>query len=116
MAKDKDCIFCKIAGGEIKSDLLYHDDEVVAFRDINPKAPTHILVIPRDHIPSLNDTTPEHKRLLGHMVNVATALARSEKLDSKGYRLLLNCGPDSGQEVPHIHLHLLGGKKLGPLG
>jgi len=112
----EECIFCKIASGEIKSELLYHDDEVVAFRDINPKAPTHILVIPRDHIPTLNDTTPEHKRLLGHMSNVAVALAKSEKLEKGGYRLLLNCGPDAGQEVFHIHLHLLGGHKLAPLG
>jgi histidine triad (HIT) family protein len=112
----KDCIFCKIIGGEIKSDFLYQDNEVVAFRDINPKALTHILVIPRDHIPSLNETTPEHKRLLGHMVNVASALARSEKVDKKGFRLIMNAGPDSGQEVPHLHLHLLGGQKLAPLG
>lgn len=112
----EDCIFCKIAGGEIKTDLLYQDDDVVAFRDINPKAPTHILVIPRDHIPSLNETTPENKRLLGHMVNVASALARSEKVDQSGFRLLINSGADSGQEVPHLHLHLLGGQKLAPIG
>jgi histidine triad (HIT) family protein len=112
----EDCIFCKIAGGEIKTDLLYQDDEVVAFRDINPKAPTHILVIPKDHIPSLNETTPEHKRLLGHMVNVASALAKSEKVDKSGFRLLINSGADAGQEVPHLHLHLLGGQKLAPIG
>jgi len=112
----EDCIFCKIASGEIKTDLLYGDDEVVAFRDINPRAPTHILVIPRDHIPSLNETTPENKRLLGHMVNVASALARSEKVDSSGFRLLINSGADAGQEVPHLHLHLLGGDKLAPIG
>ena len=112
----EDCIFCKIASGEIKTDLLYGDDEVVAFRDINPRAPTHILVIPRDHIPSLNETTPENKRLLGHMVNVASALARSEKVDSSGFRLLINSGADAGQEVPHLHLHLLGGRPLGKMG
>lgn len=112
----EDCIFCKIASGDIKTDFLYHDDEVVAFRDINPKAPTHILIIPREHIPSLNDTTPEHKRLLGHMSNVACALAKSEGVDKGGYRLLINCGPDAGQEVPHLHLHLLGGHQLAPMG
>jgi histidine triad (HIT) family protein len=112
----EDCIFCKIAGGEIATDLLYSDDEVVAFRDINPKAPTHILVIPKDHIPSLNETTPEHKRLLGHMANVASALARSEKVDKSGFRLLINSGANAGQEVPHLHLHLLGGQKLASIG
>jgi histidine triad (HIT) family protein len=112
----EDCIFCKIAGGEIATDLLYSDDEVVAFRDINPKAPTHILVIPKDHIPSLNETTPEHKRLLGHMANVASALARSEKVHQSGFRLLINSGADAGQEVPHLHLHLLGGQKLASIG
>lgn len=112
----EDCIFCNIASGEIATDLLYQDDDVVAFRDINPKAPTHILVIPRDHIPSLNETTPENKRLLGHMVNVASALAKSEKVDGNGFRLLINSGADSGQEVPHLHLHLLGGQKLAAIG
>jgi len=112
----KDCIFCKIITGEIKSNFLYQDDKVVAFRDINPKAPTHILVIPREHIASLVDTTAKHEKLLGHMTNVACALAKSEKVDKKGYRLIMNAGPDSGQEVPHIHLHLLGGLKLAPLG
>jgi histidine triad (HIT) family protein len=112
----KDCIFCKIISGEIKGNFLYQDDKVVAFRDINPKAPTHILIIPREHIASLVDTTAKHEKLLGHMANVACTLAKSEKVEKGGYRLIMNAGPDSGQEVPHIHLHLLGGQKLAPLG
>ena len=111
-----DCIFCRIIGGEIPGDILYQDDEVIALRDINPQAPTHILIIPKAHIPSLAETTIEHRALMGHMVYVASELARGEGIAARGYRLVINSGPESGQEVPHLHLHLLGGRVMGNLG
>lgn len=111
-----DCIFCRIAGGEIESDLLYQDDRVVAFADINPKAPVHILVVPRAHIDSAAGLTEEDASLIGHMVIVANRLARESGTADKGYRLTVNCGPGGGQEVPHLHLHLLGGRQMGDMG
>jgi len=113
---NKDCIFCRINAGEIQSDILYQDDEVIAFRDINPQAPTHILIIPKAHIPSLAEITAEQQALMGHLVYVTTEVARREGIAESGYRLVVCSGPDSGQEVPHIHFHLLGGRKLGKLG
>ena len=111
-----DCIFCRIISGEIPGDILYQDDEVIAFRDINPQAPTHILIMPKTHIPSLADITIDHGALMGHMVCVASELASSEGISARGYRLVINSGPESGQEVPHLHLHLLGGRVMGNLG
>lgn len=111
-----DCIFCRIIRGEIPGDILYQDENVIALRDINPQAPTHILIIPREHIPSLVETTVDHKAVLGHMIFVASELAKSEEVATRGYRLVLNSGPESGQEVPHLHLHLLGGRVMGYLG
>lgn len=111
-----DCIFCRIISGEIKSDILYQDEEVVAIRDINPQAPTHILVLPRSHIASLTQVGADQKPLLGHMVYVASELAKREGISKKGYRLVINSGAEAGQEVPHLHLHLLGGRALGKLG
>ena len=113
---NKDCIFCRIISGELQSDILYQDDEVIALRDINPQAPTHILIMPKAHIPSLAEITKDHQALIGHMAQVANELANSEGIASSGYRLVINSGPDSGQEVPHLHLHLLGGRSLGSLG
>lgn len=113
---NKDCIFCRIISGEIKSEILYQDDEVIAMRDINPQAPTHILIVPKAHIPSLAQISADHEVLMGHIVHVAAELARSEGIATSGYRLVINSGPDSGQEVPHLHLHLLGGRALGRLG
>ena len=112
-----DCIFCKIAVGEIPSDTLYHDDEVVAFRDISPQAPVHVLVIPRKHVESLVQLTGDESSLVAHMVDVANQLAREEGVAESGYRLVINCGEQGGQLVPHLHLHLLGGRSLsGELG
>jgi len=105
-----DCVFCRIAAGEIPAKLVFSDDRAVAFRDLNPQAPTHILVIPREHVASIADAEARHEPLLGHLVLVAGELARREGVAESGYRLVLNHGPDAGQSVFHIHLHLLGGR------
>ena len=107
-----DCIFCKIAAGEIATDFVYQDDDVVAFRDITPQAPTHILIIPRRHIGTLLDATLESARLLGHMQYAAVEIARQEGLAERGFRLVTNCLEEAGQSVFHLHLHLLGGRRL----
>ena len=111
-----DCLFCKILAGEIPVDLVYESETAVAFRDINPQAPTHILIMPKAHIPSLAEITVDHRAIMGHMLFVASELAKSEGISSRGYRLVINSGPESGQEVPHLHLHLLGGRVMGMLG
>ncbi len=111
-----ECIFCKIARGEVKSDILYRDDTVFVIRDIRPKAPTHLLVMPLEHVTSLASPRPGQEAILGHMLTVAGQMAKREKVDVSGYRLIINQGPDSGQEVPHLHLHVLGGKRLGAMG
>ncbi len=107
-----DCIFCQIVAGEIPADILHRDDRVVAFRDISPQAPVHVLIIPREHISYLSDLTGEQSALAGHMVGVANQLARSEGIADSGYRVVLNCGEQGGQLVPHLHMHLLGGREL----
>jgi len=111
-----DCIFCKIIAGEIPSEILYRDEEVIAFRDIHPAAPIHLLIVPQKHIPSLADVSADDLPLVGHMVDVANQLARKESISESGYRLVVNCGKEAGQEVPHLHLHLLGGRKLSSMG
>ncbi len=112
-----DCIFCQIVAGNIPSEILYQDEEVIVFRDINPQAPVHLIVIPKRHIPSLVHISEAESSLIGHMVNVANQLAKSEGVFESGYRLVINCGEQGGQLVPHLHLHLLGGRKLsGELG
>lgn len=111
-----DCIFCQIASGKIPTDLLYQDEDIVAFRDINPKAPVHVLIVPRRHVVSTEELNDNDTALAGKMILAGRQLARSERVASSGYRLLFNCGPDSGQEVPHLHLHLLGGRKMGIMG
>jgi histidine triad (HIT) family protein len=112
-----DCIFCQIASGKIPADIVYQDKEVVAFRDINPQAPVHILVIPRRHIPSLDQLKEGELPVVTHMIEVANQLAKKEGIAQKGYRLAINCGEEGGQFVPHLHLHLLGGRRLsGQLG
>ena len=108
-----DCIFCKIAAGEIPADLVYEDDHLVAFNDITPQAPTHILVIPRKHVATLLDTTPESAALLGRMQQAAVEIARQQGLDQRGFRLVTNCLEEAGQSVFHLHTHLLGGRRLG---
>jgi histidine triad (HIT) family protein len=106
-----DCLFCKIAAKEMDSDVVHESENVVAFRDINPAAPTHILVIPRRHIGSASELGPEEGALLGEMFEVLASLARSEDLDG-GHRIVTNIGGDAGQTVPHVHFHLLGGRSM----
>lgn len=111
------CIFCKISNSEETSNLLYQDDLVTAFRDIHPVAPTHILVIPNQHITSLNEIQTQDEPLVGHMYKVAQQLAVSEGIDRNGYRITMNTGPDGGQTIFHLHLHLIGGQRMRyPIG
>lgn len=105
------CIFCKIAAGEIPSTKVYEDETILAFRDINPMAPTHILVIPKTHIPSVAGITAENSSVVAHIFEVIPTIAEKEGLVN-GYRVVSNCGPDAGQTVPHLHFHILGGKQL----
>jgi histidine triad (HIT) family protein len=107
-----ECIFCQIASGKIPSDRVYQDKEIIAFRDIKPQAPVHILVIPKRHIPSLDQLKENELPVIAHMVEVANQLAKREGIAEKGYRLAINCGEEGGQLVPHLHLHLLGGRRL----
>jgi len=107
-----DCIFCQIATGKVSSNILYQDEEVIAFRDINHQAPTHLIIIPKRHIPSLTHLSEAETPLIGQIVNIANQLAKMEGISESGYRLTINCGEEGGQLVPHLHLHLLGGRKL----
>lgn len=109
----KDCIFCKIVKGEIPSDIIYQDEAVLVFPDINPATPVHLLVIPKEHIPSLADLDESHMGILDRMVNAAKIAAREKGIAESGYRVCINNGPDAGQVVPHLHMHLLGGRSLG---
>ena len=106
-----DCLFCKIIAGDIPSTKVYEDESVYAFRDINPQAPTHILVVPKAHIADCNDVTVENSGVVSHIFEVIPEIARTEGL-TKGYRVVSNCGPDAGQTVQHLHFHILGGKTL----
>ncbi len=106
-----DCIFCKIINKEIPSTLIYEDEKVVAFHDINPQAPVHFLIIPKDHIESNDDITDEHSTIIGHVFAVAKRLAKENGLNN-GYRIVNNCKEDGGQSVNHIHFHVLGGRKM----
>jgi histidine triad (HIT) family protein len=106
------CIFCKIISGEIPGEMLHQDDEIVAFRDINPRAPIHILIVPRKHIAAMNEMADSDLPLLGKMAGVAKQLAKAEGISERGYRLVVNCGLEGGQSVPHLHMHLLGGRQL----
>lgn len=107
-----DCIFCKIAAGEMGGPPLYRDDEVTAFRDINPQAPVHILIVPNRHIESVSAAGEDDEALLGKLLLVAAQLANAEGIAESGYRLVLNTGPQAGQSVPHVHAHLLGGRPM----
>lgn len=107
-----DCLFCKIANGEIPATLVHEDDRVVAFRDVNPQAPVHTLVIPRRHITTLNELAAEDGALIGHMLLTAQQLAAKEGVAESGFRLVMNCNREGGQTVFHIHLHLLGGRYM----
>lgn len=106
------CIFCRIVAGEIPATIVHRDDQVTAFRDINPQAPVHVLVVPNRHIPRVGALTEQDEALVGHLVRTAATLAASEGVAERGYRLVLNSGPDAGQSVDHLHLHLLAGRRL----
>lgn len=106
------CLFCKIAQGEIPAKKIFEDSEILAFHDIKPQAPTHILIIPKQHIATINDVDSKDEQLLGRMVLTAKKLAKSEQFSDDGYRLVFNVNSGGGQEVYHIHLHLLGGRQM----
>jgi len=108
----EDCVFCKIIAGQIPGDFVYRSDTVVAFRDIHPAAPVHILIVPTHHIASFADLTEADSDLVGQMVAVANRLAKQEGIAEKGYRVVINVGTGGGQVVPHLHMHLLGGRDM----
>jgi histidine triad (HIT) family protein len=108
-------LFEKIIAGELPANVLYRDDRVIAFADIRPAAPVHILIVPHKPIPTANDIADEDEALIGHMFIVARDLARKQGIAESGYRLIINCNADGGQEVYHLHVHLLGGRALGPI-
>jgi histidine triad (HIT) family protein len=108
-----ECIFCKIANGELPATVLYEDDGVMAFRDINPQAPVHVLIIPKKHIPSVIHMEGDDYNIVGHIFQVVNKLADEEGISKEGFRLVVNCGERAGQTVGHIHLHLLGGRDFG---
>lgn len=109
----KNCIFCKIINREIPSNIVYEDEKVIAFNDINPAAPIHILVIPKKHIETLLDISEEDSSLIAYIYQIINKIVEEKGFDKKGFRVITNCGEDSGQEVKHIHFHVLAGKKLG---
>lgn len=111
---DENCLFCKIAEHKLPSNIEKESETIIAFRDINPKAPVHILIIPKKHLASLNEVSEDDRTLLGDMLLMAKEIAEKNGLKDRGYRLILNTGKDGGQLVGHLHLHLLGGKPLGP--
>jgi histidine triad (HIT) family protein len=111
-----DCLFCKMVAGEILVTRLYDDDQVMAFRDISPRAPEHVLIIPKQHIASANELRAEHDNLLGRLFAAARQIAAELGLTERGYRLTFNVGPEGGQTVYHLHLHLLGGRQMGAEG
>jgi len=113
----EECLFCRIVAGEIPSDIVYQDKEFLAFRDIKPQAPKHIIIIPKTHITSLAELSEQQQGLIGRLVILARNLAEKEGIAQRGYRLAINCGPEGGQVIPHLHLHLIGGRRLnGRLG
>ncbi|MEN6301593.1 MAG: histidine triad nucleotide-binding protein [Armatimonadia bacterium] len=109
----EDCLFCKIVRGEIPSGMVYEDERVYAFRDIDPQAPVHVLVVPREHIGRVSEVGEGKEELVGHLVWVAAEVARREGVEEDGYRLVINCGEHGGQAVEHLHVHLLGGRAMG---
>ena len=109
----EDCIFCKIIKREIPASIVYEDEQIIAFKDIQPAAPIHILVIPKKHIASLVELNEEDELLIGKIYTVINKVAEAQGVKEKGYRVIVNCGKDGGQEVGHLHFHLLAGKKLG---
>jgi histidine triad (HIT) family protein len=109
---ESDCLFCNISAGEISADIVLQDDNVVAFRDINPKAPTHVLIIPRRHIATINDLETGDASTVGLLFMAAADIAKSEGISEEGYRVVMNCNAAAGQSVFHVHLHLLGGRNM----
>lgn len=109
----EDCVFCKIIKGEIPSEKVYEDEEILAFKDIDPAAPIHILVIPKKHIENLLEVKEEDSYLIGHIYQVINKIARDMGIEQDGFRVIVNCGKDAGQEVMHVHFHMLAGRKLG---
>jgi len=110
---DQGCLFCRIVAGEIPARIVFQDEQVLAFEDITPQAPVHLLIVPKRHLPHLFATATEEAPLLGRMITTASALARQAGLEEKGFRLVMNCLADAGQSVFHLHLHLLGGRRMG---
>lgn len=110
----EDCIFCKIIKGEIPAKKVYEDEEILAFNDIQPAAPIHVLIIPKKHIANLMEIEPEDTALMGNIIQTAKKIAKQLGIEQDGFRLIANCGKDAGQEVMHIHFHLLAGRKMGP--
>ena len=108
-----DCLFCKMVNGEIKPDVVYENEAILAFRDINPQAPVHVLVVPKKHIATLNDLEPEHDVLVGEMYLTAKKVAGKLGIAESGYRTVMNCNEGAGQSVFHLHLHILGGRQMG---
>lgn len=111
-----DCVFCKIAAGEVPADIVYEDEAVVAFNDIAPQAPVHILVIPKAHLASANELSEANAEIVGRLALRAGMLARERGIDGPGYRLVMNCNRQGGQTVFHLHMHLMGGRQLGAMG
>ncbi|MFA6525324.1 MAG: histidine triad nucleotide-binding protein [Patescibacteria group bacterium] len=111
-----DCVFCSIIRKEGSADIVFEDDEIIAFRDIAPQAPVHILIVPKKHVEKISDLTEDDALLMGSLVNRARVLAKKYDISNSGYRLVFNCGDEGGQIIDHIHLHLIGGKKLGAIG
>lgn len=109
----EDCIFCKIINREIPSKIVYEDDKIIAFNDVNPAVPIHILVVPKKHIPTLLDIPEDENELISYIYQTINKIAKEQGFAEKGFRVIANCGEDSGQEVQHIHFHVLAGKKLG---
>lgn len=107
-----DCLFCRIVAGEIPSNLIHEDDHCVAFEDVGPQAPTHVLVVPREHIASMNDLSQDHEQLAGHLLLVAMKVARQRGHGESGYRTVINCQEGAGQSVFHLHVHVLGGRRF----
>lgn len=107
-----DCIFCKIAKGEVPSDIIYEDDKIIAFNDLNPQAPVHFLVIPKEHISSMNEIDENNVSIISHISLVINKIAKEKGIDEKGYRIVNNCGEFGGQTVEHLHFHILGGRKM----
>ncbi len=109
------CVFCKIVKGELPAKVVYEDDLIMAFHDINPQRKVHVLVIPKKHIPSLNDLTEEDKELMGHLMVKIPEIAKKLGIAEDGYRVIVNTGPNGGQEIYHVHFHILGGERVGPM-